>query len=61
MAIKDAVTAFQEIHMYISGVLGVSANPTVTLSDTMIQAKHGFDSEFSFRKPAGKRGITRWR
>jgi len=56
---KDAPTAFQDIYMYISGVLGVPANATVELSDAIRQAKHGHDGKYSFRKPPGKK--ERWR
>lgn len=57
--LKDAPTAFQDIFMYISGVLGVAGNPMVEISDAMKQAKHGHDGEYSFRKPPGKK--SRWR
>lgn len=52
--IFDTQSAFQEIHMYLSGVLGFS-NPHVPVPDdvTMRDIK-GFD-KFSFKKPPSKR------
>lgn len=47
--VMDAYTAFQEIDMFVSGVLGQSANPMVAISDQDRIAKHGFD-KWSFRK-----------
>lgn len=46
----DPYTAFQEIMMYISGVLGTPSNPMVAVSEKTKVAKHGFD-KWSFRKP----------
>jgi hypothetical protein len=60
-SVKDPVTAFQDIYMYISGVLGVSAPETVEISDKEMAKKKGHDGEWSFRKPPGKRGKNRWR
>jgi hypothetical protein len=56
---KDAPTAFQDIFMYLSGVLGAPDKPTIQLTNEMIQAKHGLDGKYSFKKPPGKK--TRWR
>jgi hypothetical protein len=51
----DAWTMFQEIDMFISGMLPASSNETVEVSDRSKIAKHGFD-EWSFRKmKEGKR------
>lgn len=47
--VKDAFTAYQEIDSYLSGVLGVDANPTVQISDTHRLEGHGFDKRTSFR------------
>lgn len=58
MRIKDPATAFQEIYMYISGVLGVDAKPMVAISDKDKQAAKGHDGEYSFKKPPGG---GRWR
>lgn len=52
--VKDSFTAFQEIHGYISGVLGVDARPMVELSDESKIEKHGF-FEWSFRKEPWKK------
>lgn len=48
--IKDPYTLYQEIGMYISGVMGQKTNPTVTISDKSKIEKHGFDYKTSFRK-----------
>lgn len=45
----DAYTAFQEISMYLDGVLGVNAPETVDISDLMQRDKKGFDYR-SFKK-----------
>lgn len=46
----DPYTAFQEIYMYLSGVLGGNFKPIPEVSDIdMIEAK-GFDKRYSFRK-----------
>jgi hypothetical protein len=45
----DAVSAFQEISMFISGVLGGQSPKLVQLSDKDLIAKRGFD-KWSFRK-----------
>lgn len=47
----DTFTTFQEIQMYISGVLGVGENPMIEISDKNKITQHGFDSKWSFRKP----------
>jgi len=59
--VKDAHTAFQEIYLFISGVLGVEHRPTLEVSDEVKAAAKGHDGEYSFRKPPGKRGKSRWR
>lgn len=48
--VKDSFTAYQEISMYISGVMGQQQNPTVTISDKSKILKHGFDPKYGFRK-----------
>ena len=60
-SIKDPVTAFQEIYMYISGVLGTPQKPTIKLKDKELAAKKGHSDRYSFRKPPGKRGNPKWR
>lgn len=46
----DPYTAFQELSMFISGVMGGQAPPMVKISDKDRFEKHGFDSITSFRK-----------
>jgi hypothetical protein len=47
----DPYMAFQEITMWIGGVLSGMENPTAQITDDMIKAeKHGFDRKLSFRK-----------
>ena len=60
-SIKDPVSAFQDIYMFISGVLGVSNMKMLEFSDKLKAKAKGHDGEFSFRKPPGKRGKNRWR
>lgn len=45
----DAFTAFQEISMFISGVMGGKVPKMIEISNEDRIAKHGFD-EYSFRK-----------
>jgi hypothetical protein len=46
----DAFSVFQEIEMWVGGVLAAAGNPMVQITDDKIKvAKHGFD-KFSFRK-----------
>lgn len=47
--VKNPQQAFQEIYMYISGVLGTSGREMVEISDKDRIHKHGFD-KWSFRK-----------
>ena len=42
--------AFQEISMYISGVIGVGEKNTVTISDKDMRDAKGFD-DWSFKNP----------
>lgn len=46
--VKDAPTAFQEIHMYLSGVLGNKEKETLDITDKTRAQQHGFD-KWSFR------------
>ncbi len=55
---KDPSSAFQDIYMYISGVLGVDTKPMIEIADKYKQAAKGHDGEYSFKKPPGK---GRWR
>jgi len=59
--VKDPVSAFQEIYMYISGVLGAPPKPKEKMSDKVLAAAKGHDGPYSFRKPPGKRGKKQWR
>jgi hypothetical protein len=48
--VLDAYTAFQEIAMWIGGILATQAGPVVDVTDDRVKAhKHGFDKH-SFRK-----------
>lgn len=49
--VKDAVTAFQSIYMYLSGVLGTPERPMVKISDKDLAKKRGHDGKYSFRTP----------
>jgi hypothetical protein len=46
----EPTTAFQELSMFISGVLGGQSPSMVKVSDTVRLEKHGFDAKTSFRK-----------
>lgn len=50
---KDPWTAFQDIMMYISGVLGTDAKVPLELSDKDKASKAGHDGVYSFKKPPG--------
>lgn len=50
---KDAASAFQDVYLYISGVLGVQAPKTVEIDDKHKAIAHGHDGQYSFRKPPG--------
>lgn len=52
-AVIDTFTAFQEIAMYISGVLGGQAPPVIEISDHDRKMMHGFN-KWSFRKEPTK-------
>lgn len=47
---KLASIVFQEIHGYISGILGAQHPKVLNVSDTVRLEKHGFDKKMSFRK-----------
>jgi len=49
----DSVTAFQEVSMFISGVLGGNSPEMVQLEDKELIQKHGFN-KLSFRKEKQK-------
>lgn len=51
--VKDAYTAYQDISMFLSGVLGGTENKIIELSDKQRKEKHGFN-EWSFRRLPSK-------
>lgn len=60
--VKDPFSAFQEIHGYLSGVLGVTHMPIeLPVPDEIKAASRGHGDKYSFRKPPGKRGAPPWR
>ena len=59
--VKDPYSAFQDIFMYISGVLGVESKKIVEISDKDKAEAKGHGGKYSFRKTPGKRGKNRWR
>jgi hypothetical protein len=61
MVVKDPQSAFQDVYMYLSGVLGAPPPPKEKISDEIMAASKGHDGEYSFRKPPGKRGKKQWR
>lgn len=61
MKVKDPQTTFQDIYMYLSGVLGAPPPPKEKMSDEVLAAAKGHDGPYSFRKPPGKRGKKQWR
>ena len=50
----DAFTAFQEIQMFISGVLGIGEKEIIEVADEYKIPQHGFD-KWSFRKEPGQK------
>ena len=46
----DPYTAFQDISMYIGGVLGIGDPDTVDISESDLLEQKGFDKKWSFRK-----------
>lgn len=48
--IFDPYSAFQEIEMYVSVVLGIDSQKTIEVSDKSKIESHGFDYKYSFRK-----------
>jgi hypothetical protein len=61
MKVSDPQTTFQEIYMFMSGVLGAPPPPKEKMSDKVLAAAKGHDGEYSFKKPPGKRGKKQWR
>lgn len=54
--VKDPVTAFQEIYMFLAGVLGISDVPMPKFTDKQKAQAKGHDGKYSFRKPPKKKG-----
>ena len=53
--VKDAFSAFQDISMFLSGVLGVNARELVAISDKDMRDKKGFDdTSFKTLSPGKK-------
>ena len=52
----DAFTAFQEIQMFISGVLGTGEKEMVEIEDKYKIGQHGFDKWSFRREPTKKKG-----
>ena len=52
--VKDPFSCFQEISMFVSGVLKSNENPMVSISDSDKLHKHGFD-KYSFKKLPSKK------
>lgn len=50
----DPVTAFQELQMFISGVLGIGEKEIIEVEDKYKIGQHGFDKH-SFRKEPGQK------
>jgi len=51
----DSFRAFQEIQMFISGVLGTKEKETIEINDKDKIIQHGFDYKWSFRKEPTKK------
>lgn len=47
----DSASAFQEIQMFIQGVLGVKEKNIIEISNNDKILQHGFDDKWSFRNP----------
>ncbi len=47
--VKDPYTAFQELNMYVSGVLGGQSPKMIEIEDVVRLEGHGFDKKSSFR------------
>lgn len=52
--VKDPFTAYQEIDMYLSGVIGAAHPPMIEVANDVRIAKHGFNDR-SFRKEPGQK------
>jgi hypothetical protein len=52
--VVDAFTAFQEISMFIGGVLGIGEKEIIEVEDKYKITQHGFDYKWSFRREPSK-------
>jgi len=52
--VKDAFSAFQDIHQYLAGVLGNKEKDTLNISDKVKVKQHGFNN-WSFKKLPGQK------
>lgn len=59
--VKDPITAYQDIYMFMSGVIGAPPKPPEPVDDKIKAAAKGHDGPYSFKKPPGKRGKNKWR
>lgn len=59
--VKDPITAYQEVYMFMSGVIGAPPKPKEKVDDKIMAASKGHDGPYSFKKPPGKRGRNKWR
>ena len=48
--VEDSFTTFQEIDMYLGGVLGTAHPPMVQISDIDMKQKKGFGHKYAFKK-----------
>ncbi len=51
MRLYDTYTAFQELAMFVGGVLAGNENPLLEVSERDKLLQHGFDDKWSFRNP----------
>jgi hypothetical protein len=51
----DPYAAFQEISMFLGGVLGQNIDPPSPMTDKEKVKSHGFDPQYGFRTPPGKK------
>lgn len=58
---KDPQTSFQDIYMFLSGVLGSPPPKKEKIDDKIMAASKGHDGPYSFKKTPGKRGKNKWR
>lgn len=56
--VKDPATAFQELYMFIDGVLGQPKDIPSKQTDKEKAASHGHDGPYSFKRPPGGK---KWR